>query len=534
MLQDEFPRLLVIDSLLHNQQHDELEYLTEDQARHGLISLHSLNAARCLRAPATVLYLASLCAENLEEPSTAQRWLTVYQSIGQRQPTEGFEAACGKSPLAVVAKVAMGVLSVDMMHLEKFSTRNMADWHEAVECAADFQQYEALHAMVKALVQRKIDTLAWLNFTRVLFSRQDSARQCTQMESLGKSYLAICNSLSGQVPSVARIRSTLALYACRALALAGCHEQVLATAKQATWQEDAYFSAFESARALCRMKRMPESIEQLDKLVVVMSQHHRNKGFPLEKSVSTADAPPAFDVEQASAALIDLQNLLQSMGQQAFLVSGTLLGFAREGKLLAHDKDIDVGIVGWEDQFDVAQALFESGRFNINLDKLQGARSYHIPIKHLASGVHIDIFIYHPEDGKWVTGVESDFGYLQKFSFTPFGVKTVKFLGIDYFVPDDAEKNLEENFGNWRHSDPCYISHLESPSTVDVGGLEYQIVARLRALEAMAAGNGDKISRVISLMERLSAHAHSMKGLPLKALKSYLVVLDEQKVAHAA
>jgi hypothetical protein len=69
---------------------------------------------------------------------------------------------------------------------------------------------------------------------------------------------------------------------------------------------------------------------------------------------------------------------------------------------------------------------------------------------------------------------------------------------------------------------------------VDVGGLEYQVVARLRALEAMAAGNTDKLSRVVSLMERLAQCPHSMRGQPLMGLKAYLSTREQMEVAHAA
>lgn len=534
MFAEEFPRLKWIDQLLRQQQYAALQTFTLAQAEQGLISLQVLNAARCLRLPATVLYLATLCAENLADPVPAQRWLAVYQSIGDRRPSAQFDALCAGTPLAAVAKAAMGVDSPGPLAFDRLGKVPMSQWHEAAECAMDCEQYGVLHAMTQRLARRKLDAVAWLNFARVLFSRQDHLRRCDTMERLAQTYLIIRDQLSAQLPAVAPVRSKLALYACRAFALAGCHEQVLLHARQVRVKEDVYFAQFETARALCRMQRLPESIQQLDELVVMMSAHHRHHGLPQLDSPQAGLAQPEFKVEDASHALVDLQQVLSRVNQKAFLVSGTLLGYAREGQLLAHDKDIDVGIVGWQDQFDVAQAVFQSGLFQINLDRLQGARSYHIPVVHLLTRVHIDIFIYHPEGDKWVTGVESDFGYLQKFAFSPFGLQSVRFLGIDFYVPDDIETKLAENFGNWRASDPCYLSHLESPSTVDVGGDVYQVVARLRALEAMASGNHNKLSRVIHLMESLNEHPHSMRGRPLAALQAYQDAQQQPEVAHAA
>jgi hypothetical protein len=534
MFENEFPRLRLIDTCLQEQRYEALQDLTEQEAPHGLISLPALNAARCMRAPATVIYLATLCVANLTNAEEAERWLAVYQSIGQESPTPEFDKRVAGKPLGLVAQVVMRRAAVESLRFDKLSLKHPKAWHEAVECAMDFQQYDVLLVMLQSLAKRKLDTVAWLNLARVMFSRQDSLRRCESIDLLGHSYLLVRERLPVKVVSLTKVRSSLALYASRAFALAGDHDRVLATAPLADTQDDRYFGHYEVARALCRQQRLPESIRQLDELVVEMSRYHRDHGLPVAESLPPELKGPVFDVNLASQALVELQDLLGGVGQKAFLVSGTLLGYAREGQLLAHDKDIDVGIVGWEDQFDVASALIQSGRFQVNLARLNGARSYHIPVFHKATRVHIDIFIYHPENGKWVTGVESDFGYLQKFAFTPFGLKSVKFLGIDFYVPDDVEKKLVENFGNWREPDPCYISHLESPSTVDVGGLEYQVVARLRALEAMAGGNINKLTRVVSLMERLADKPHSMKGQPLMALKAYLNTHEQAEVARAA
>ena len=43
------------------------------------------------------------------------------------------------------------------------------------------------------------------------------------------------------------------------------------------------------------------------------------------------------------------------------MVSGTLLGYARTGSVLSHDKDMDVGLFGWEEQFEIVQRILDSG-----------------------------------------------------------------------------------------------------------------------------------------------------------------------------
>ena len=239
-----------------------------------------------------------------------------------------------------------------------------------------------------------------------------------------------------------------------------------------------------------------------------------------------------FVTADAARALVDLQKALSKVGQRAFLVSGTLLGFAREGKILEHDKDLDVGIIGVEHQFDVAQSLLQSGMFRIKMGNVREYnKTYHLKVDHLDARVSIDIFIYHPEGGQLVTGVQSDFGYLQKFAFTPFELETVSFMGIDFLVPKDTDLKLTENFGEWRHSDPDYISHLQSPSTVDVGGMVFQVVGRLRALEAIRDKKPERLARVIDIMTLHQQREGGMSEATISTLRAELERLRSSPVA---
>ena len=98
-------------------------------------------------------------------------------------------------------------------------------------------------------------------------------------------------------------------------------------------------------------------------------------------------------------------------------------------------------------------------------------------------------------------------------------------------LPDDIERNLAENFGNWRQSDPDYISHLQSPSTVDVGGKVFQIVGRIRALEAINEGKLEKLSRVIQIM---TEHQDRPGGMSAHTLELLQTAYDQRSVAEVA
>lgn len=536
MFEAEFERVVQIDRLLREKDYEALERLTHEQMSLQLLGDDVLNASRMLRLPATVIYLASLAVENRRNLRQAQVWLAVYQSLARSAPSPGFTAISPKHPVRQVAAALMQASELDPTVLKKCAG-GIEEWLQAVELAIDHNGFALVDQVVRELVRRKIDMSDWLRLTKLLFNRHSFIGKSQNIEALGQSYARIRDNLLSRLPAVVRVRSRLALFASQCHFVSGNYPAAILAAQGATTPEDRIHAAFDTARAQCHAGQLPEAIASLDALTALMcaadAQAALNEDIHAaeDAEVEVEKKKRAFDPGQASQALVDLQAALSSVGKRAFLVSGTLLGYAREGQILAHDKDIDVGIVGWEDQFEVANALLQSGHFGIDSRRLRGQKTYHIPVMHQATRVSIDIFIYHPEDGMWVTGVESYFGYLQKFAFTPFEIKPVEFLGIEFYVPGDVEKKLAENFGDWRVSDPEYISHLQSPSTVDVGGLVYQIVGRLRALEAIRAKKYEKLSRVIQLMERHQDRPCGMRADTLDLLKGVLEAHQPVEVA---
>lgn len=533
----EFPRLVQIEKLLNARDHVALEALVNQEFPRQLLSEASLDAARLLRQNATVIFLASLAVENLPKPFRFQTWLAVYQSIVRGQPTADFGALLARQPLRLVAEAVMRRGEIDPLRLKK-AHGNLDDWSRAAELAIDQLRFDLLDQLVRELVRQRIDAQDWLRFTRVLFNRHTFVPKSVDTDLLGRCYTRIRDHLIARLPAVDKVRSRLALFATHCHFHSGNYPAAIEAAQQATTVEDRIHAAFDIARSHCFSGDLDQTLVWLDRLVGLMCEHGPIHQPQPAARVANPDEPEPdkearnkFDPVQASKALLDLQNALAPIDKKAFLVSGTLLGFHREGGLLAHDKDIDVGIIGWEDQYEVANALLQSGHFGLDSRRLRGSKAYHIPVRHIETRVSIDIFVYHEEGGKLVTGVESYFGYLQKFAFTPFGLDKVGFLGIEFYVPDDIERNLAENFGNWRQSDPDYISHLQSPSTVDVGGKVFQIVGRIRALEAIKAGKFEKLSRVIQIM---TEHQHRPGGMSAQTLDLLKAAYDKRPVAEVA
>ncbi|MBP6627647.1 MAG: hypothetical protein KA187_09580, partial [Arenimonas sp.] len=87
MLEAECNRVATIDRLLRAQAYDALEQLTHEQMPQQLLGEEALNAARLMKLPATVIYLASLGVENRHHLRASQVWLAVYQSLARSAPS---------------------------------------------------------------------------------------------------------------------------------------------------------------------------------------------------------------------------------------------------------------------------------------------------------------------------------------------------------------------------------------------------------------------------------------------------------------
>ncbi|NHC03360.1 hypothetical protein G9F31_06210 [Acinetobacter sp. 187] len=165
-----------------------------------------------------------------------------------------------------------------------------------------------------------------------------------------------------------------------------------------------------------------------------------------------------FSVHQARSALLNLREVLEKKHVQFFLVSGTLLGCIRENDILAHDKDLDVGI--FEDEIsyqDLIKIFQKSGIFEILPTRTQ----YQIKLKHL-NGTYIDVFIHRIEkDMVW--------HYASKIKWynKRFNLKKIKFLGHSFFIPENYNDYLCENYGeNWKVPDKKFNSNFDTPNLI--------------------------------------------------------------------
>ncbi|MCL7710660.1 hypothetical protein [Actinobacillus pleuropneumoniae] len=186
---------------------------------------------------------------------------------------------------------------------------------------------------------------------------------------------------------------------------------------------------------------------------------------PLPKQAKVKKKTTAYNDKLAAIALADLKKVLDHKKIPFFLISGTLLGCIREGKLLGHDKDIDVGVWDEYSYEELANYLATSGYFYV-----VPTRTKHLVMLRHVNGIAIDVFIHYREPNDyWHAGVKI------KWHNSPFNLVYKDFLGQQYLIPENYDLYLTENYGDWRTPKTKFDSAFDTPNMEVINEAEMQI-----------------------------------------------------------
>jgi hypothetical protein len=213
---------------------------------------------------------------------------------------------------------------------------------------------------------------------------------------------------------------------------------------------------------------------------------------------ATAAPATAFDAIAAARQLEEVLVALCQAGVHAVAAGGTLLGLVRAGRLLDHDKDVDV-IVPIE-EFERACA------FVVN----QGWQPAWIPIDarnfrafvHRQSGLTMDILGYaidHDRQrlvgGWWPPQQSASDGRVLEFS--PFSLVRRASASGPLWAIAHPERFLAECYGpDWRTPDPDYEPLLGTPALVGFNAYT-RALSYLRLLEAWSGGRRERVRRLL-------------------------------------
>jgi hypothetical protein len=154
-----------------------------------------------------------------------------------------------------------------------------------------------------------------------------------------------------------------------------------------------------------------------------------------------------------------------------YVVSGTFLGLHRENGFLPHDYDIDLGINAHDVDVDALirhlkdlpehtiKSIYTIPRIQIRSETVQYTEEVGIVKLIHTSGIQIDLFIHHRRGDHLLHGSR-----IHMWSNSAYGLTRRTLAGIDVLAPDDPDRYLRENYGEWRIPKTAFNCSTDTPN----------------------------------------------------------------------
>ena len=234
---------------------------------------------------------------------------------------------------------------------------------------------------------------------------------------------------------------------------------------------------------------------------------------------------PTFDTRSPAQtkALLDSLGVviaeLAEAGVAAFPAYGTLLGAIREGALIGHDSDADIGYVSSHDHpYDVIRESFDLQRRMVRLgyatSRYSGA-SFQVKVVESDGYVRgLDVFGGYLADGvlNLMGEVRTPF---RKEWILPLGTCTLE--GREFPAPAEPDRLLEAMYGpGWRVPDPAY--KFETPTSTIRAFNNYFRVTRARRARWASTHRAQRVDVKKAPPSALARYVVEAEGVPVQLL----------------
>lgn len=176
-----------------------------------------------------------------------------------------------------------------------------------------------------------------------------------------------------------------------------------------------------------------------------------------------------FNINECYDSMISIIQILRDNGYQPFLAFGTLLGLIREGKILEHDKDADLGIFvsGYDEVYKIVSTLCKFEHFTAPgiIKNTKDNNSLNIAIFDHKRGVSVDLFFFYKSssDESYYSGIGTKCGNLL-WEFSEFHLIKKEINNYHFDIPMNFEVHLSELYGDWGKTVKVWDSLVNCPN----------------------------------------------------------------------
>ena len=201
------------------------------------------------------------------------------------------------------------------------------------------------------------------------------------------------------------------------------------------------------------------------------------RGF---RTIISKPLPPAapkqqefMDPEAGKKGLLAIKRTLDELGVPFLLVAGTILGIYRDGDLLPHDKDVDLGLPWNVPRAELIHTVCKYNfACNYTEEDIVGEKGkWNISIVHIPSGTTIDFFFLKPEGDTIVGGIHKN-GKTLYTKTTNTGRMQIDYAGTTFWTFGKLDSYLGELYGEgWRTPQANYNTLILSETVYDPDGV---------------------------------------------------------------
>jgi hypothetical protein len=243
----------------------------------------------------------------------------------------------------------------------------------------------------------------------------------------------------------------------------------------------------------------------------------------------------SLNVEAGFAALASIQKIAEATGANMFLMSGTLLGLYREGHLLAHDYDVDVGVRADDPNLPdflaaMAAAPGLTGRKTVRLGALDCALNPWLGIDATQPVLHkffftgpdgdspfgVDVFVHFEANGYLVHGNYRCLWINKVFDLVP-----QSYGGTRYKIPRDTRLYLRENYGDFETENKNFENSTDCPNSTNLYGIRAVSWLTGRYAYFLASGDARKRRIIGRRIRDCLAFGLYLKGRPQWSMHQY-------------
>ena len=500
---------------LRVQNWESIESLVEKATLETLLDPALLSAARALNAREVVVLLASIGSENSPQPLPYRRLLAAYRLMQQQIEIEEALDLCETSHhlrdyyealLRQIRSSTSQKINIPTALLKE------EDLWFGIQLLCDTHCPTHIFPLLEAWQTIDLGDKPWLLCSRLIIERAETARGNFEREIWGNALNQAIDMLPLSQASLKPILQAVLLEKlwlpnsenCKSLELA----QTLVASNPSIENKLLHL------RAIIKNQMLVEAISSAEEILLeIINEEIKYK--PSKEDVIQRESKyqiKDFDTTAAELTLTTVNEALRSEGLKPFLISGSLLGCMRDGRIMPHDKDLDMGLIGWESQFNLTKIILNLGCFDINLKRLIGKNLFLITAKDQRTDIAIDFFFFHEKIDHFLHGIDYQYGFTQNFKFSKFNLIETKFLGQSFFIPDNWAVMLSENYGEWEKPEPVYVVTVESPAIIDKGSVKHQLVAHLELLKTINGGlKPQRAQRIIEASEKFETQLISNK-----------------------